>query len=579
MPENSLRSFAAVAVILGLLACSSDGVTGPRPTPLTGSLAVGDLVTVNVNGNDDCTNAVLHVARVEAVGTRALILNDTLNPKNGFTSADFQRFAAKFDTLVYPLDVAAFGEPTDIDQNGHIGLIFTRAVNELTPANSDSYVGGFTFSRDLFPVKDTERALACAASNQGEFFYLLAPDPSGEINNNRRSTAFVDQVTTPVIAHEFQHLINASRRLYVNVNSTAFEVTWLDEGLAHIAEELLYYHESGYAPRSNLDATAVRATTASFNAFASDMAGNFGRYKTFLQNTSTNSPFNANDSLPTRGAAWSLLRYLADEKTAGFPATASASLRRTGSGTVAAPGAATGTTDYAAVVVNSATNQLALVNFNIRVDNAAADAIPASSESAAANRSVLFGAPAGTPTPDHTFESRLRARERRLMPEQADRARAWYRATRPGAMMRRASFDIVPGTSVDGDSWYRLANSIDTGIVNLQNAFGVDASVAVRNWSVTNQVDDVSGIIPAEYLQPSWNWHSLYTSNLLGNSTTYPLAVRPLLNALPASGSVMGGGSAYFRFTVPIAGNATVTFTDNSGAPASTLQLVLVRTR
>jgi hypothetical protein len=87
-------------------------------------------------------------------------------------------------------------------------------VNELTPANSASYVGGFFFGRDLFPVADTPTLQGCAGSNTGEMFYLLAPDPAGSINGNVRRTGFVDSVTTSVLAHEFQHLINASRRLY-----------------------------------------------------------------------------------------------------------------------------------------------------------------------------------------------------------------------------------------------------------------------------------------------------------------------------------------------------------------------------
>ena len=82
------------------------------------SVAVGDLVTINVNANDPCANPIPHAVRVVAIGSKALILNDTLNPKPGFATADYQRFAARFDTLVYPMDVAAFGEPTDIDKNG-----------------------------------------------------------------------------------------------------------------------------------------------------------------------------------------------------------------------------------------------------------------------------------------------------------------------------------------------------------------------------------------------------------------------------------------------------------------------------
>ena len=43
----------------------------------------------------------------------------------------------------FELDVNAFGQPTDIDNNGHIVLFFTRAVNELTPPNAGGVVGGF----------------------------------------------------------------------------------------------------------------------------------------------------------------------------------------------------------------------------------------------------------------------------------------------------------------------------------------------------------------------------------------------------------------------------------------------------
>lgn len=276
---------------------------------------VGDLVTVNVNGIDACTNPIYHAARVVAIGSRALIVADTLNPKNGFTTTDYQRYATKFDTLVFPLDSSAFGAPTDIDANGHIVLVFTRAVNELTQANSSSFVGGFTFSRDLFPIAGSARTgSGCTASNEGEYFYLLAPDPLGEINGNKRTTGFVDTTTTVTIAHEFEHLINGARRIYVNTAATDFEAKWLDEGLAHIAEELLFYRESGYSPRSNLDIASLRASQRTVSAYNMDMTANAGRYRLYLQNPSNSSPYAGNDSLTTRGGAWNLLRYLADQK-------------------------------------------------------------------------------------------------------------------------------------------------------------------------------------------------------------------------------------------------------------------------
>ncbi|MDB4891632.1 MAG: Peptidase hyicolysin [Gemmatimonadetes bacterium] len=276
---------------------------------------VGDVVTYNV-GDDPCDTIVNRPSRIVAVGSQAIVAIDTLNPPSGFTSADYQRIAANFDTLVYPVDVANFGAPTDIDQNGHIVLLFTRAVNALTPRNSDSYVGGFFFSRDLFPKIATQQLAACAGSNVGELFYLLAPDPTGVVNGNVRTTGFVDSLSTSLIGHEFQHLINASRRIFVN-NANALEVVWLNEGLSHIAEELLFYRQAGLAPRQNLTATVIRSSAIARDAFNRDQASNVGRYRDYLVAPSANSPIRRDDSLATRGATWNFLRYATDRSLRG----------------------------------------------------------------------------------------------------------------------------------------------------------------------------------------------------------------------------------------------------------------------
>lgn len=283
-----------------------------RVPALPASPSLGDLITINVNAAVPCSSPVYHAVRVVAIGSKALVLEDTLNPKPGFTASDFARFAARFDTLVYPLDVAAYGTPTDIDGNGRIAIVFTLAVNELTPPSAPSYVGGLTFSRDLFPQVATARAQACPASNEGELFYMMTPDPYGVVNGNRRSAGFVDTVATSVLAHELEHLINASRKLYVNTGAPRFEEKWLDEGLAHIAEELLFYRESGLASRSNLDYATLAETNRTRGAYRADMASNAARYKEYLLATASSSPYRGGDLLATRGAAWSLLRYLAD---------------------------------------------------------------------------------------------------------------------------------------------------------------------------------------------------------------------------------------------------------------------------
>jgi hypothetical protein len=50
------------------------------------------------------------------------------------------------------------------------------------------------------------------------------------------------------------------------------------------------------------------------DAFNNYLIGNFGRYESYLEKPSEFSPFSDNDSLETRGATWSYLRYAADQR-------------------------------------------------------------------------------------------------------------------------------------------------------------------------------------------------------------------------------------------------------------------------
>lgn len=302
---------------------TAQGATSSRSI-IPESPQVGQVIQVNVNANQNCSSPIYRPSRIVAVGTRSVVLADTTNPSGGFTEADYQRFAARFDTLVYPLDVANFGAPSDIDKNGRVGIVFTKGVNELTAKNSSSFVGGFFYSRDLFPKDSTrEFGAGCAGSNEGELFYMLAPDPLGVAYqgsdgtpsaSNIRRTGFVDSLTTSTIAHEFQHLINASRRIYVNTGATNYEVVWLNEGLSHIAEELLYYKESGKSPRQNLTDANIRTESPDTYPFwRQDMAQNFSRFSSYLRDPNSFSAVLENDELAVRGAAWAYLRYAADQ--------------------------------------------------------------------------------------------------------------------------------------------------------------------------------------------------------------------------------------------------------------------------
>ena len=304
---RSARELTRLMPMARLAAPSNRGLSGK----MTAAPQVGDLMKLNTNSSSACTNATIRTGRVVAIGNRAIVVADTANPANGFTSDDYRYFASGFDTLVYPTDTANFGMPTDEDGNQHVILFFTRAVNELTPPAQNFYVGGFFFNRDLFPVTTVGSTEGCATSNFAELMYLLVPDPAGVVNQNVRSVDFVKGITLGTLAHELQHLINSGRHLYIN-GSSNFEDAFLDEGLSHVAEELVFFKASGLAPGQDIGYGSIESAPKVLDAFNTFEAANFRRFREFLTDPLTNSPYASNASLATRGAIWSFLRYSAD---------------------------------------------------------------------------------------------------------------------------------------------------------------------------------------------------------------------------------------------------------------------------
>jgi hypothetical protein len=302
-------------------------VRGPRPLRslaaapgeihtirgLPANPAVGTTVTLNANGNDFCSSPTNRLSRVAAVSNSAIVVVDQSAPAGGFTDADYQSIATTFDTLVFPMDTAAFGAPSDMDGNGRVILFFTTAVNALTPRNSAGIIGGFFFDRDLFP-RDSNAVVgfSCPTSNEGEMFYLPVVDPNRLYNQyfQSKDTLKTDIIST--VAHEFQHLINAGRRMYVTTAIVDFEVVWLNEGMSHIAEELLYYRVTGFAPKLDLGYQQV-ATPTKIDAMNAYQVENLGRLAEYVGATDINSPYAMNDSLATRGATWNLLRWALDQ--------------------------------------------------------------------------------------------------------------------------------------------------------------------------------------------------------------------------------------------------------------------------
>ncbi len=301
----------------GRTPAEGDAVGAATPPLPSGTPALGSLLTLNAQAGEACTNPVPRFGEVMAVSQGAIVVADTARPANGFTPQDFQHFAATFDTLIAPVVHRNFGEPTDLDANGRVVLFFTPEVNRLTGPDSERFVGGFFFARDLFPRESNPRFQACAGSNVGEVLYLLVPDPTGSINGNIRQTSVVRRTAPATIGHELQHLVNAARRLHTLALPVgqAFEDVWLNEGLSHMAEELLFFEAAGLAPGANLDLAALQGGGARVvDAVNAYHVANLNRYRLFLQGPETRSAYDSTDNLEARGAAQQFLRYAADRR-------------------------------------------------------------------------------------------------------------------------------------------------------------------------------------------------------------------------------------------------------------------------
>ncbi len=124
----------------------------------------------------------------------------------GVDDSTIERIGRDFETLVYPVVSAAFGEEWSPGVDGDVRISIVHA--DLSGA------GGYVSSSDEFPQAVVPR------SNEREAIYL--------------DTSFLGSsgvAYNAVLAHELQHLIHW--------NADAGEESWIDEGLSQVAAELV----------------------------------------------------------------------------------------------------------------------------------------------------------------------------------------------------------------------------------------------------------------------------------------------------------------------------------------------------
>jgi len=205
--------------------------SAPIASAAAGPPIVGSIRSFKVCSNFTCSSFTQVGAKAQSVGIHIAIYVDTLAPSPGLSTSDLDSLKQLFDTRLYPLDTATFGNVSDIDANTVVIVLMTNVVNKLVSKArclASGFIAGFFFAGDLDPTFSSQ-------FNNGEIFYSIVADPNATLSC-AHTAADVRDGTGVTFTHEFQHMINFVE--HVRVRGGQEEEGWLDEGLSKYAEEL-----------------------------------------------------------------------------------------------------------------------------------------------------------------------------------------------------------------------------------------------------------------------------------------------------------------------------------------------------
>jgi hypothetical protein len=258
---------------------------------------------------------------VKTVGSAGIFVTDLNNPAaDSLTDAEIQAHSDTFDLHIYAADTTYFGTPSDRDANQRVFVVLTIEVNKLLSGQ----IAGFVFAGDLFS------AAICASSDDGELFYGHVPDPGNVSGMGARQKSNVLFQMPSLIAHEFAHNIQQSRRRLLGRSNLLS--TWEAEGQATLAEEVVGHSILGNTSGMDYGASvALSGPGASWYRFIFDrLAWYYGWAGGGTRNA--NAPDECtlfgtqalNDGTPCEpfwfyGASWAFQRYVADRFGQSYP--------------------------------------------------------------------------------------------------------------------------------------------------------------------------------------------------------------------------------------------------------------------
>jgi hypothetical protein len=177
----------------------------------------------------DPANYVTVTAQLERVGLHCQVYVDCSHADRAGLQPTLDDIVCTFDDKVYPRACQELGHTLDVDRDGRFTILLTGWLGRLSngKVSLDGFVRGSDFYRDL----------AVPYGNRCDMMYLntdLQPGPH----------------LRTLLAHEYTHAVIFSEHVfagYLPERPRRDEEGWLNEGLAHLVEDL-----HGYS-WSNLD--------------------------------------------------------------------------------------------------------------------------------------------------------------------------------------------------------------------------------------------------------------------------------------------------------------------------------------
>jgi hypothetical protein len=181
---------------------------------------VGEFITLAISDGFSYVDVSCEVMIVS--DALVVVFDRTTDPEMSIDGEILAEVSDNFAEVVLPRERVYFGEESDVNEDGHVTLLFSPLV----------YDGSGGATAYVFPCDLLEPgAPGCPSTNEQELVYISPPDMLEPY------MASADAITE-TLAHEFQHAIYFYRKYVMNDATEEDESAYVTEGMSAMAQDV-----------------------------------------------------------------------------------------------------------------------------------------------------------------------------------------------------------------------------------------------------------------------------------------------------------------------------------------------------